>query len=96
VSGIAIQTQAQRELTLHQKSGIDAESHLPGRGRIFKPGFYTFSTGAEVSSFNRQPQAYSLSLFRVRLRLTVKRVLPMDLWTSVYENRHEPQGDSPG
>jgi hypothetical protein len=30
------------------------------------------STGAEVSSFNSQPQAYSLSLFRGRLRLTVK------------------------
>ena len=27
------------------------------------------NTGAEVSSFNSQPQAYSLSLFRVRLRL---------------------------
>ena len=33
------------------------------------------SREAEGSSFNRQPQAYSLSLFRVRLRLTVKRGL---------------------
>ncbi len=31
------------------------------------------STGAEISSFNRQPQAYVVSVFRVRLRLTVKR-----------------------
>ncbi len=41
-------------------------------------------TGAEVSSFNSQPQAYSLSLFRVRLGLTVKQVLCKHFCTSAY------------
>ena len=37
---------------------------------------------AEVSSLNNQPHAYSLSLFRVCLRLTVKRDLSMQQGTS--------------
>ena len=51
-------------------------------GFAFHAIFPTIRTGAEVSSFNSQPQAYSLSLFRVRLRLTVKQVLSQYLCTS--------------
>jgi hypothetical protein len=60
----------------------EAERNAP-LGKVFEQGVFRWrcthplqlSTGAEVSSFNSQPQAYSLLLFRVRLRLTVKRFL---------------------
>ncbi len=42
------------------------------------------STDAEVFPFNSPPQAYSFSAVCVRLRLTVKRVLPNDLYISAY------------
>lgn len=44
-------------------------------------------SGADVPSFNRQPQVYALALFRVHLRLTVKRALPMDVCASAAFNR---------
>ncbi len=44
----------------------------------------TLSTDAEVFSFNSPPQAYSFSAVCVRLRLTVKRVLPNSLYISPY------------
>ena len=44
--------------------------------------YAAISTDAEVFSFNIQPQAYSFCSFYVRLRLTVQRVLPNNLYAA--------------
>ena len=44
--------------------------------------YAAISTDAEVFSFNIHPQAYSFCSFYVRLRLTVQRVLPDNLYAA--------------
>ncbi len=62
---------------------------LPGSPCSFDNALRGISTGAKVFLFNRQPKAYVFYNIRVRLRLTVKRVLSIYLCTSAYIDTRE-------